>query len=300
MLCSLGLCLGWGCDRAADVGADEGSAAEAEFADEGAAASDGSGEAGEPTGPMRIVSLVPNATELIFSIGAGDRLVGRSVHCDYPAEVRERPSIGSGLSPDIERILSLRPDLIIGAAMQEGQPDFAAFEEAEIPVLLLGDTTLEEIAASLAILGRELGHVDEARAVVEGLERSLFDIQQRVADRPRPRTMLVLDRDPLFAAGSATYLGQVLGVAGGENVFDSDWVRVDDEVLLHFDPEVIIEGNQAPDDAFWNRYAELSAVRDGRICRVDGRVMSRPGPRVAETAEAFARCLAAWDLAPTP
>ena len=76
-------------------------------------------------------------------------------------------------------------------------------------------------------------------------------------------------------------------------MFDGDWVQVDDEVLLHFDPELIIEGNDAPNDAFWDRYASMSAVREGRICRVDGSVMGRPGPRVVETAAAFARCVAA-------
>ena len=273
-------------DRAEGSAAQDPTAQGAEG--EGAEAS---GDAAE--GPQRIVTLVPSATELLFAIGAGDRVVGRSAHCDYPPEASAIPSVGSGLTPDLERLFALEPDLVVGTALQQGQPYLTSLEEAEIPVILLADQTIPDIAASLAVLGRELGEVDAARALVEEIERTLLDVQARMAEGQAPRTLVVLGRDPLFAAGSASYIGQTLEIAGGDNVFDGDWVQVDDEVLLHFDPELIIEGNDAPNDAFWDRYASMSAVRDGRICRVDGGVMGRPGPRVVETAAAFARCVAA-------
>ena len=216
-----------------------------------------SGDAAE--GPQRIVTLVPSATELLFAIGAGDRVVGRSAHCDYLPEASAIPSVGSGLTPDLERLFALNPDLVVGTALQQGQPYLTSLEEAEIPVILLADQTIPDIAASLAVLGRELGEVDAARALVEEMERTLLDLQARMAEGEAPRTLVVLGRDPLFAAGSASYIGQTLEIAGGDNVFDGDWVQVDDEVLLHFDPELIIEGNDAPNDAFWDRYASMSA-----------------------------------------
>ena len=242
--------------------------------------------------PARIVSLIPAATEMLFAIGAGPDLVGRTVHCDYPPEVAEIPSVGSGLSPDLERLLRLRPTVVVGSQLQEGSTTVQALVDAGVSVVLVPDQSLEDIAAALALLGRTLGRLGSAQQVVEQMERSLLATQERGASENRPRVLIAIDRDPLFAAGGDSFIGEVATIAGGENVLPGDWVQLDAEVLAQLAPNIIVEGDNTPEDGFWEQFSEVEALRDARYCRIPGDAMARPGPRLTLAADALERCFA--------
>lgn len=246
----------------------------------------------------RIVSLIPAATELLFAMGAGEDVVGRSMHCDYPPAVEQLPSIGSGLAPDLERIVSLRPTHAVGSQLQADSPQVQALVDAGISVVLIPDQSLEDIATALALLGGELGRVESARAEVARLERELLAVQSAVRGRDRPYVFVPVGRDPLYAAGSDSFIGEVVDIAGGQNVLPGDWVQIDDEILATLAPDVIIEGDTQPDDGFWFRYRTLPAVQNDRFCGVNGDTLARPGPRLAEAAESIARCLHPGALSP--
>jgi iron complex transport system substrate-binding protein len=248
--------------------------------------------------PARIVSLIPAATEMLFAIGAGPDLVGRTIHCDYPPEVAEIPSVGSGLSPDLERLLRLRPTVVVGSQLQEGSTTVQALVDAGVSVVLVPDQSLEDIAAALALLGRTLGRLGSAQQVVAQMERSLLATQERGASEERPRVLIAIDRDPLFAAGGDSFIGEVATIAGGENVLPGDWVQLDAEVLAQLAPNIIVEGDNTPEDGFWEQFSEVEALRDARYCRIPGDVMARPGPRLTLAADALVRCFAGRSESP--
>ncbi len=238
-----------------------------------------------------IVSLVPSATEMLFAIGAGDQVVGRSLHCDYPAQVSALPSVGSGLEPDVERIVVMAPAHVVITEAQRELPAVGALRAAGIDVVEVPDVALDDVPAALRRLGALAGRVPEAEAEASTFESRIDAVEAAVAGHGAPSALIVVAVDPIFAAGPESRLGELLAVAGGRNVLsDGDWVGIDDELVATGSPEVIIDSSGG-DVARWQRLATVPAVRNGRVCVVDADLLARPGPRLAEGAAAMARCL---------
>ncbi len=254
-----------------------------------AAASEGSAE---HTEQERVVSLVPNVTEQLFAIGAGDLVVARSQHCNYPIDVHSLPSIGSGFAPDVERILALDPTLVVASELQESLPALGVLRAAGVEVLVLPDAELADVDASLHQLGERLGREDEADAVARALADALRSVEAATAAAPSTRAALVVGRDPIYAAGADSRLDEILRLAGGTNVVtEGDWVQLDAEALISLAPDVIIEPDSAGDTAWWERWDAIPAVASGRLCQVGADEVARSGPRLADAALAIARCL---------
>ena len=163
--------------------------------------------------PTRIISLIPAVSEMLFAIGAGRQVVAVSSFDDYPPEVLKLPRVGALLDPDLERILSLRPDLVI---VYESQVDLRRqLERATIPVFVYKHATLADVGATIRQLGTRIGRDEDAGALVRHIDEKLADIQRRVAGRPRPRTLLVFGRDALtlrgiYASGGFGFLEDML------------------------------------------------------------------------------------------
>ena len=269
------------------------------------------GQAAAP--PQRIVSLVPALTEMLFAIGAGPQVVGVSSYDRYPPEAAARPRVGALLDPDVERIFSLRPDLV---AVYGSQVDLKRqLGRAGVPVFDYRHAGLADILTTLAALGRVTGHDVEAAAVAAGIERRLADVRRRTSRGPKVRTLLVFGREPgalrnIYAAGGRGFLHDMLVAAGGENVFADlaqESVQATIEILLARAPDVILElreGEPLNDDevrrrmADWARLASIPAVRDGRIVVVSGPGLVVPGPRVADAVTRLARALHPERMAP--
>jgi iron complex transport system substrate-binding protein len=258
-----------------------------------------------PQQAARIISLIPAVSEMLFAIGAGPQVVAVSSFDDYPPEVLKLPRVGALLDPDLERILALRPDLVI---VYESQIDLRRqLERASIPMFVYKHAGLGDVTSTIRELGSRVGRADGADVVIKRIDLKLDDIRKRVAGRSRPRTLLVFGRDALslrgiYASGGFGFLHDMLTIAGGDNVFadvKQQSVQATSELVLARKPEVILElrsgdmpGEQRTREiAVWGALASVPAVRTGRIAIIADPRTVVPGPRVAEGTEILARAL---------
>jgi iron complex transport system substrate-binding protein len=255
--------------------------------------------------PARIISLIPAVSEMLFSLGAGPQVVAVSSFDDYPPDVLKLPRVGALLDPDLERILALRPDLVI---VYESQVDLRRqLERAMVPMFVYKHAGLADVTTTIRQLGTRVGRDEEAAAVVGRIDAALADIRRRVAGRPRPRTLLVFGRDALtlrgiYASGGIGFLHDMLDRAGGDNVFGDmkqQSVQATSELILARRPDVILElraGDMTPQQrrkeiAVWQGLPSVPAVQTGRISIITDPRTVVPGPRVAEGTERIARAL---------
>ena len=259
-----------------------------------------------PASSRRIVSLVPALTEMLFAIGAGAQVVGVSSFDEFPPEVKNLPRVGALLDPDTERILSLRPTLVI---VYGSQSDLEKqIGRAGIRTFAYRHGGLETILGTVRELGRVTGHEADAGRVVGEVEKRLEAVRARVKGRTRPRVLLVFERQPktlrgVYVSGGRGFLHELLEIAGGRNVFADaarESVQPSTEMILARAPDVILEVRAAgliaehevagERDA-WGALSSVPAVRNRRIHFLSGDYLVVPGPRVAQAAEAFARAL---------
>ncbi len=253
--------------------------------------------------PRRIISVVPAATEMLFATGAGPRVVAVSSFDEFPPEVARLPRVGALLDPDLERILTLKPDLVIVYASQHDLIE--QLRRAGIGVFEYRHGTLADVLATIRELGTRTGVAGEAAALAKRIERRLDAIRDRVRNRPRPRTLVVFGREPLTLRnlsvnGGIGFMHDLVDIAGGEDVFGDvkrESVQASTETVLARAPEVIIELRaNAPSDIprerrVWATLASLPAVRHGRVEFLVGDEMVVPGPRIADAAERLADVL---------
>jgi iron complex transport system substrate-binding protein len=255
--------------------------------------------------PTRIISLIPAVTEMLFAIGAGPQVVAVSSFDEYPPEVKNLQRVGALLDPDVERILALRPDLVVVYGSQEDLQ--RQLERAKIPMYLYRHGGLPHVTVTIRELGDRVGRAAESAEVIRRVDEQLADIRRRVRGRPRPKTLVVFGRETgalrgIYASGGYGFINDMLDVAGGENLFADikrESVQATTETILSRKPEVIIElrGDKydaaqiARETTVWQTVSALPAVRSGRVhFIVDARTVV-PGPRVAEGAKLIARAL---------
>ena len=246
--------------------------------------------------PQRIVSLVPAVTEILFAIGAGPRVIGVSSFDKYPDEVATRTRVGALVDPDVERILSLRPDLVIVYATQDELR--AQLARAGIATSVYQHRGLPDIATAMRELGSRVGSPEQGARAAASFEAVLHRVRLAVSGRPRPKTLLVFGRDPsslrnLYVSGGTGFLHDAVVIAGGRNVFEEvarEAVQASTEMVLARSPEVIVElraaalnqGAAGSDDtAVWQRLASVPAVRNRRMHVLRGDRFVSPGPRFA-------------------
>ncbi|MGE3888472.1 MAG: ABC transporter substrate-binding protein, partial [Vicinamibacterales bacterium] len=256
--------------------------------------------------PQRIVSLVPAVTEMLFAIGAGSQVAAVSSYDQDPPEVKALPRVGALLDPDVERILALRPDLVITYGSQADLQ--AQLARAGIPFFDYRHAGLAAITETMRALGARTGHAREAEAAARGIESRLATIRSASAGRARPRTLLVFGRERgalrnIYASGGRGFLHDMLEAAGGANVFadvDRESVQATTELILARAPEVILEVRSADiltteeatrEAASWAPLASVPAVKRQRVVVLTGRGLTVPGPRVADVVERMAEAL---------
>lgn len=255
--------------------------------------------------PTRIVSLIPAVTEILFAIGAGPQVAAVSSFDTYPPEVKKLPHVGALLDPDVEKILSLRPDLVVVFATQSTLR--AQLERAKIPVYLYSHSGLADVITTIRDLGNRVGREKAAVDLARGLETRIDAVRKQVAGRPRPRTLIVFDREKLalrgiYASGGIGFIHDMVSAAGGDNVFEDvkqQAVQATTELILARRPDVILELRADPLDAArraneiaaWNALSSLPAVRASRVYFLDQQKTVVPGPRIAEAVELVARTI---------
>lgn len=246
--------------------------------------------------PRRVVCLVPSATELVFALGAGDRVVGVSTYDDYPPEVTRLPRIGGMTNPSFEGIAALRPDAVVGV---EGPTDLTALRRLRtlgVRVVIPRVESVAEMLAGVDLFGRLLHRAPEAAVLRQRIASDLDAVRARVAGRPRPRTLVVLGRRPLVVAGPGSWIDEVLSLAGGANAVAGGgrYPTVPREALVGMMPEAILDlaghadGAQLGDELAG---IDLPALRNHRVTTLRDPMFLRPGPRVAEAARQLAAAL---------
>jgi len=245
--------------------------------------------------PLRIVSLAPNLTELLFAAGAGRQVVGASEYSDWPPPARELPRIGDAFRLDYEGILALRPDVAV--AWRSGTPAeaIARLEQAGIRVVVVPVQSLEEIAAGIEALGRLAGTEEAAAAAASRFRSEVGRLRALHAGRPALDVFIELDHRPLFTVTGRHLISEMVSVCGGRNVFASLpglAPSVDLEAVVAARPDVILYTGPEPDPAaLWQDWPGLPAVRDRNVMRVPGDLVSRATPRVVEGIEAICEAL---------
>ena len=253
--------------------------------------------------PQRIISLIPSVTEMLFGMGAGARVVGVSNFDRFPPEALTRPKVGGLIDPDIEKILSLKPDLV---AVYGTQTDLRTqMDRAHIPMFLYEHAGLPDITTTIRALGRRVGNGASANALADRIEASIADTRRRVAGKPQPRTMLVFGRDAetlrgIYASGGIGFLHDMLEVAGGTNVFADvkrQSVQATTELILARAPDAIVEvgvetaSSQARNVKAWDALGSVPAVKTHHIYVLRGDDLMNPGPRVAQAIRRIAEAL---------
>jgi iron complex transport system substrate-binding protein len=256
---------------------------------------------------QRIISLVPAATEMLYAIGAGPRMVGVGSYDSFPPEVKKLPSVGALLDPNVELMLSLKPQMVVVYGSQVDLKQQLA--RAGIGVFDYKHAGLADVTSTIRALGQRTGTGTRAEQVAREIERGLDEVRSQVKGRPRPRTLLVFGRERLalrglYASGGIGFLNDMLEVAGGANVYadvKTQAVQASTEQILARRPEVILEtrainsawpsGEQQAELSVWNALNSVPAVRNRRVLFLfDDRIVI-PGPRVVEGTKAMAKAL---------
>lgn len=233
-----------------------------------------------PTRVTRVVTLAPNLTEMIFAIGAGERIIGADDFSNFPAAARAIPKVG-GMQPNIEKIVALRPDLVI-ASTEGNHPNLApALAAADVPLFVVRTDRIDQIPPALARLGR-IFDVDTTGAIRDF--EAATAAQKRVRPSP-PRVMFAVWTDPLYVGGRDTFTDDILQLTGATNAVEvTGWPQYSLESLVSAPPDLILypRGAVTPEQltALQKRVPELKA----KIVAVDEDIFQRPGPRVVEAA----------------
>jgi len=250
--------------------------------------------------PRRIVSLVPGVTEILFAIGAQDALVGVTDFCDYPPDARRKARVGDMLAPNLETLVSLRPDLVVATRSGNREETFDQLKRLGLPVYLVDEPpSIADVLRLVGGLGRLTGRRDAAAAVAAGLERRITAVRERVAGRPHPRVLYVLWPEPLIVPGRGSLVSELIASAGGESVTADQgqgYPRMSLEAAVGRAPEVIIlarhgGGTGPAAREQWQRLESLPAIRSGRLYAADGDLLHRYGPRVVDGLELLARLI---------
>jgi len=255
--------------------------------------------------PQRIVSLAPSNTEILFAVGAGDRVVGVTSYCNFPAEAQTRPRVGgfSGSTVNLEALLALRPDLVV-AGDEYHRTVIEALTRAGIPTVSIKARDFNGVYGSILTIGRLTDRSPAAAAVVDGLRERVDAVAARVAKiRPVDRLRVyweVFDA-PVITTARSSIIGQLIELAGGLNVFaeiDGEFPQVSTEAVMARDPQVILGPDMAQGDPLtaervrlrtgWSR---IDAVQTGRVHSLSADLTSRPGPRLVDGLELVAHTL---------
>lgn len=252
---------------------------------------------------MRIISMAPNLTEILFALGVGDRIVGVTKFSTYPPQAKEITSIGTFWQPDIEAMLALSPTFMFNLWFDQQAAVVSRMERIGCEVLTLRIETVEQLYEAIFEMGQAVGKGREAEGMVQRLKDKQAKMVACYANREKPKVLWVIQRYPFRVAGRETFINELIEMAGGVNAIGTTLTQyppVNTEEVIGSMPDVIIEPvmdpklfdeQQSSAAEFYHRYAVVPAVRNGRIHIIDGDVVSRLGPRLEEAAKLIAECL---------
>lgn len=264
---------------------------------------------------QRIVSMAPSTTEVLFALGLGDRVVGVTRYCDYPAEALTKTQVGGFLDPNYEAVVALKPDLVVLLTAHGDIENH--IRDLGIATIVVDHRTIEGILESIRVLGEACAVLEQSDSMLAKIDERVETVRAKTAGLPRPRVLISAGRDlgssrieEVYIAGTGQWYDEIIRLAGGENAFTQQGVMfptVTAEGLLRLDPDVIIEmaqdfdNNRITEESIleaWKNLRELRAVKENRVYVLSGSHVTIPGPRFVQVLEEVARLLhpeADWD-----
>lgn len=244
-----------------------------------------------PTVITRGISLAPSLTEMIFAIGAGDKLVGVTTYCNYPAETAAVEKVGDTQTPNIEKIIALQPQVVFVSTDSQLEAFMQTLDEQGIAVYVTSPKSLEEVFANMRRLGELFGDKTRADTVVASLSARANAVSESKTSREKPRLFIQISNEPLFTVGKDSFLTAIVEQAGGVSVtkdVPTGYPTLSKETAAALDPDVILlsdsEDNREPNVAL----RDSKALKSGRVFRINADIISRPGPRLVDALEQIA------------
>jgi iron complex transport system substrate-binding protein len=244
-----------------------------------------------PDRPERIVSLTPGTTEILFAIGAGDRVVATTDADDYPPAAVSLPDVASFGSVDLERIVELEADLVLAGGNEYTPSDaIRILRSFDIPVVVIYAASVDGVLADIELIGEAVGNARDARALVDEMRTEIDVLSAAVDDMAPPRVFYEIDASVgVYGPADESFLAEMIRLAGGEPITTGSPLsfEIPLERLVAADPDVIVLGDAAfgvtPEQvAERPAWAQMTAVQDGAVRVVDDKLVTRPGPRLAQ------------------
>lgn len=253
--------------------------------------------------PMRIVSMAPNLTEILYALGLGESVAAVTGDSDYPPEAASKPRVGEFWLPNLEGIIAKRPGLVLSLDIPQQSSLTARLRRMGYDCLALSIWTVDDLFGAIETIGRATGQHIEADALTSGIRADLARLGCARAGRDRPRVLWVVQREPLRVAGRNTFINELIELASGENAIGPTlhkYPPIGAEQIIGANVQVIIEPAMIGGDlveqhrralAYWSRLANVPAVADGRVYVIEADTVSRLSPRLVKGIELIAGCL---------
>ena len=253
-----------------------------------------------PFPPKRIVSLAPNITEILFSLGLDEEIVGVSIHCNFPEKTKSKVQVGSYISLDFEKITSLKPDLIIATGAGNTRDMVDRLGKLGFPSYVIYPKNFDDILRSILHIGEVVNREKEAREINEEMRKRSQWVVELTKGLPRPKVFIQIGDTPIVTVGRGSFADDLIRLVGGENIAGKEkegYPRFGMEEILKRSPEVIVISSMNPKGDYqkilreWNRWKTIPAVKNGRIHLIDSDLLDRPSPRIINGLEELARVL---------
>ena len=252
--------------------------------------------------PQRIVSLAPSNTEILFALGLEDKIVGTTDYCDYPEAAKSMPRVAGYSTPNLEKVVSVQPDLILAEAIHE-KTVLPAMEKLGLTVIVMSAESLDTVLNDIRMVGQINGRSKAAAELIDSLNGKIQAVVSKTASltpEQRLRVLYVVWYDPIWTMGRETFINDLIWNAGGVNIFADDFEKsrvVSLEAIIQKNPQVIIvSGMGTTGDLIYNniknetRLAQVDAMLNNRLYKIsDANLIERPGPRIVDGLEEIAK-----------
>ncbi|MBI4853692.1 MAG: cobalamin-binding protein [Acidobacteria bacterium] len=253
------------------------------------------------TEPKRIVSLAPSITEILFALGLGERVVGVTSYCNYPSQAAKIAQVSDTLHPNLEMIISLKPDLVLISTASQLEQFMAKLSEVGIAVFVIKSQSVEGVLNSIELVGQITGHKLQARSLVESLRARLENVKKQNQEKTPPKVFFIVGTEPLITAGKPAFVTDLINLAGGKSISDdvaAEWPAYSVESVIARAPDIILSPGDHNFDTSDRESAKAllpkglevtPAVVNGKTYKIDGDLILRPGPRIIDGLEEMAK-----------
>lgn len=252
---------------------------------------------------LRIVSMAPNLTEILYALGLDKEIAAVSSDSNYPLEAQSLPTVGTFWQPDLEAIVKACPTLVAAMGFDQQKTMAHHLQRLGCQTLSLNIESFSELFSGIETLGRATGRIEEAHAVINRIQQTQNSLTARCAAKPRPKVLWVIQREPLRVAGVDTFINDMIVICGGTNAVARtlhQYPPISSEAMLASSPDIIIEPSDTLADferlnrtaaEFYGRYPTMPAVQNKRIYVLNGDLVSRLGPRIEQGLKEIAKSI---------